>query len=59
MKFNDIYEFEIGKFMYDVLHKIVPTPLSDLYKPNIMINDHGTRQKNVMINDHGTRRRTL
>ena len=34
LKLGDLYEFEVGKLMYDAIHNTLPTPLSFLYIPN-------------------------
>ena len=46
LKLGDLYEFEVGKRMYDAIHNTLPKPLSFLYIPNSTIHSHYTRQRN-------------
>ena len=56
LKFDDLYKLEVSKFVYDAMHAILPKPLTYAYQANIMVHDHGTRQRN---NPHVQRSHTL
>ena len=44
LKFDDLYTLEIGKFVFDGLHNILPNRLSQSMQSNMTIHDHVTRQ---------------
>ena len=44
LKFDDLYTLEIGKFVFDGLHNILPNRLSQSMQSNMTIHDHATRQ---------------
>ncbi len=52
LKFDDLYMFEIGKFVFDALHNTLSNQLSHSFKPNTTIHDHGTRQQNNPHESH-------
>ena len=56
LKFDDLYKLEVSKLVYDAMHAILPKPLTYAYQANIMVHDHGTRQRN---NPHVQRSHTL
>ena len=43
LKFDDLYTLEIGKFVFDGLHNILPNRLSQSMQSNMTIHDHVTR----------------
>ena len=45
---SKILKLEVSKFVYDAtcMHAILPKPLTYAYQANIMVHDHGTRQRN-------------
>jgi hypothetical protein len=56
LKFEDLYKFEVGKFVYDAMHNNLPKPLSIRFNPNSVMHDHYTRQRN---NPHVEQRRSM
>ena len=44
VKLNDVYELEIGKFMYNYVHRSLPHYLSDIFTCTHDIHIHETRQ---------------
>ena len=44
IKLNDVYELEIGKFMYNYVHRNLPHYLSDIFTFTHDIHIHETRQ---------------
>ena len=44
LKFDDLYRFEVCKFVHNVLHEKVPRPLCDVFNVNAGVHDHDTRQ---------------
>lgn len=56
LKFDDLYQLEVGKLIYDALHEFLPKPLIHVFKPNTTVHAHHTRQKD---NPHIHVRRTV
>jgi hypothetical protein len=45
-KLHDIYQIQLGKFMYDYSTSSLPPPLQSLFTPNRDIHNHNTRNSN-------------
>ena len=45
LRLDELYEYELGKYMYGVQKKLVPAPLINIYIRNIAIHHHHTRQR--------------
>ncbi len=56
LKFDDLYKLEVGKFVYDALHEMLPKPLLRVFVPNVTVHSHNTRQRD---NPHVQPRRTV
>jgi hypothetical protein len=46
LKLDGLHELELGKFVYEALHKTLPKRLVAKYTPNSIVHDHYTRQQN-------------
>jgi hypothetical protein len=55
LKFDDIYNLHLGKYMYQHLNMTLPVPLLNKYTLNRDIHAHNTRQSNKL---HKLSRRT-
>ena len=42
---NQLYEFEMGKFMKKVSNKTVPEPIQRIFTSNIDVHNHNTRRR--------------
>ena len=47
LKLNDLYRFELAKFMFDCINSLLPVPLLTYFTSNANIHSHHTRQINV------------
>ena len=47
LKLDDLYKFELSKFMFDCINGILPTPILEFFITNATIHVHHTRQRNV------------
>ena len=47
LNLNNLYKYEIAKFMRKTSLKQVPRPIQDIYVTNINIHNHNTRQRNA------------
>ena len=47
LKFQDIYQFQINKFMYQVYHKQLPITLSQMFNANDTIHDITQEQDSI------------
>ena len=56
LKLEDLWEFELCKFVFDALHGFLPKPLSSLYMFNATVHSYITRQSR---NPHVVSIRTL
>ena len=55
LKFEDLYTFEINRFMFTFIREELPMPLANMFNLNRNIHRYETRQRN---DPHFTRRRT-
>ena len=47
LKLNDLYKFELSKFMFDCINGLLPTPILEYFTTNATIHAHHTRQRNI------------
>ena len=47
LKLDDLYKFELSKFMFDCINGKLPTPILEFFISNATIHAHHTRQRNV------------
>ena len=47
LKLDDLYKFELSKFMFDCINGKLPTPILEFFITNATIHAHHTRQRNV------------
>ena len=47
LKLDDLYKFELSKFMFDCINGLLPTPILDYFTTNATIHAHHTRQRNI------------
>ena len=47
LKIDDLYKFELSKFMFDCINCILPTPILEYFINNATIHAYHTRQINV------------
>ena len=47
LKLDDLYTFELSKFMFVCINGILPTPILDYFITNATIHAHHTRQRNI------------
>ena len=55
LKLNDIHDFKVSKYMYSLINRTLPEPISTLITSNSMIHTHNTRNR---YNPHINIRRT-
>ena len=46
-KLDDLYTFELSKFMFDCINGILPTTILEYFITNATIHAHHTRQRNI------------
>ncbi len=47
LKLDDLYTFELSKFMFDCIKGLLPTPILEYFTTNATIHAHHTRQRNI------------
>ena len=47
LKLDDLYKFELSKFMFDCINGLLPTPILEYFTTNATIHAHHTRQRNI------------
>ena len=47
LKIDDLYQFELSKFMFDCINCFLPTPILEHFTTNATIHAHHTRQRNI------------
>ena len=47
LKLDDLYKFELSKYMFDCINCFLPTPILDNFTTNATIHAHHTRQRNI------------
>ena len=47
LKLDDLYKFELSKFMFDCINGLIQTPILDYFTTNATIHAHHTRQINI------------
>ena len=47
LKLDDIYKFELSKFMFDCINGQLPIPIFDYFTTNATIHTHHTRQMTI------------
>ena len=47
LKLDDLYKFELSKFMFDCINGKLPYPILEFFITNATIHAHHTRQRNV------------
>ena len=47
LKLDDIYKFELSKFMFDCINGLLPIPIREYFTINATIHTHYTRQRNI------------
>ena len=47
LKLDDLYKFELSKFMFDCINGLLPTPILEYFTTNATIHAHYTRQRNI------------
>ena len=48
LKLEDIYKFELSKFMFDCINSLLPTRLLDYFTRNANVHTHHTRQSHIL-----------
>ena len=56
LKLDDLYTFELSKFVFDCIHGLLPTPTPEYFTTNATIHAHYTRQRHTphVIQTFGT-----
>ena len=47
LKLDDLYTFELSKFMFDCIKGLLPTPILEYLTTNAIIHAHRTRQRDI------------
>ena len=47
LKLDDLYTFELSKFMFDCINGLLPTPILEHFTTNATIHAHHTRQRHI------------
>ena len=47
LRLDDLYKFELSKFMFDCINGLLPTPILEYFTTNATIHAHHTRQRNI------------
>ena len=47
LKLDDLYKFELSKFMFDCINGRLPSPILKYFTTNANIHAHHTRQRNI------------
>ena len=56
LRINELYQLEVGKFMYDVINKLIPPAILLMFTPTSDIHEHNTRhQSGIHIVPHRTK----
>ena len=47
LKLDDLYKFELSKFMFDCINGLIPTPIHEYFTTNATIHAHQTRKRSI------------